>query len=53
MKIAVIGAGAIGCVFGAALADSGFDTTMIDVRTEVVDAINAAGIEVARTTSGG
>lgn len=48
MKIAVMGAGAIGCVFGAALADAGFDTTMIDVRTDVVDAINAAGVVVRR-----
>jgi 2-dehydropantoate 2-reductase len=48
MKIAVMGAGAMGCVFGAALADAGFDMTMIDVRPDVIDAINAGGIGVRR-----
>jgi 2-dehydropantoate 2-reductase len=48
MKIAVMGAGAMGCVFGAALANAGFDTTVVDVRTEVIDAINASGITVQR-----
>jgi 2-dehydropantoate 2-reductase len=38
----------MGCVFGAAFADAGLDTTMIDIRTDVVDAINAAGIVVRR-----
>jgi 2-dehydropantoate 2-reductase len=48
MKIAVMGAGAIGCVFGAAIADAGFDTTMVDVQTDVVEAIRASGIAVKR-----
>jgi 2-dehydropantoate 2-reductase len=48
MKVAVMGAGAMGCVFGARLADAGFDTTLIDVRTEVVDAINTSGIVINR-----
>jgi 2-dehydropantoate 2-reductase len=48
VKIAVMGAGAIGCVFGAAIADAGFDTTMVDVRTDVIDAISASGVAVRR-----
>lgn len=48
VKVAIVGAGAMGCVFGAAIADSGCETILIDVSREVVDAINAAGVLVRR-----
>lgn len=45
MKIAVIGAGAIGCVTGAFLWDNGYDVTLVG-RPEQVRAINAGGLAV-------
>ena len=48
MKVAVIGGGAMGTIFGAGFASAGFDTTMVDVRPEVVDAIQASGLVVHR-----
>ncbi len=44
MKLAVIGAGAMGTLFGARLALAGNDVTMIDVVPQVIDAINENGI---------
>lgn len=48
MKVAVIGGGAMGTVFGAAFATAGFETTIVDVRQEVVDAIRSSGLTVHR-----
>ena len=44
MKLAVIGAGAMGTLFGARLALARNDVTMIDVVPQVIDAINERGI---------
>lgn len=44
MKMAIIGAGAMGTLFGARLAQAGNDVTMIDVVPQVIDAINSRGI---------
>lgn len=44
MKIAVIGAGAMGTLFGGRLAMAGNDVTMVDVVPAVLDAINQDGI---------
>ena len=44
MNLAVIGAGAMGTLFGAHLAQAGNDVTMIDVVPQVIDAINTRGI---------
>ncbi|MCI2063120.1 MAG: 2-dehydropantoate 2-reductase [Eubacteriaceae bacterium] len=44
MKIAVIGAGAMGTLFGGKLAMAGNEVTMIDVVPAVLDAINGHGI---------
>ncbi len=44
MKLAVIGAGAMGTLFGARLAMAGNEVTMIDVAPQVIDAINGHGI---------
>ena len=45
MKIAVIGAGAMGTLFGGKLAMSGNDVTMVDVVPVVLETINTDGIE--------
>jgi 2-dehydropantoate 2-reductase len=44
--VVVLGAGAMGCLFGARLAESGHRVTLVDVRAEQVDAINAGGLTV-------
>src|SRR5690349_19853368 len=46
MKIAVVGAGAMGSVYAALLGDSGNEVWAVDVRTEHVDAIRAGGLVV-------
>src|SRR5687767_3857562 len=46
MRIAVIGAGAMGSVFGARLAQAGNQVTLLDVWPEAVEAINAGGLRV-------
>jgi 2-dehydropantoate 2-reductase len=46
MKIAVIGAGAMGSIFGGKLAQAGEDVTMLDVWQEGVDTLNANGLRV-------
>jgi len=46
MKIAVLGAGAMGSLFGGRLAKSGNDVWLIDVWREAVDAINERGLRI-------
>ena len=46
MKIAVIGAGAMGSIYGGHLADSGEDVILIDIYKEHVDAINRNGLSI-------
>ena len=46
MKIAIIGAGAMGCLYGAKLAAAENEVHLIDVVKEQVDAINARGIVI-------
>lgn len=46
MKVAVIGAGAMGSVIGGLLAKAGNDVTLVDVWRETVDAINAKGLRI-------
>ena len=43
-KIAVVGAGAMGCLFGGLLAEGGLDVTLVDVLQEHVDRINRDGL---------
>jgi 2-dehydropantoate 2-reductase len=52
MKIAVIGAGAIGCVTGAMLSGKGYDVTLIG-RQDQVSAINRSGLLVDGAPHGG
>ena len=46
MKIAILGAGAIGSTIGGHLAEAGFDVTLIDIWKEHVDAINKRGLHL-------
>ena len=46
MQIAVIGAGNIGCVYGANLARIGEQVTLIDVWVEHIDRIRAHGLHL-------
>lgn len=48
MRIAVVGAGAMGSIFGAGLKEAGHETFLVDVDEELVGAINAAGVTVQR-----
>jgi 2-dehydropantoate 2-reductase len=48
MKIAVVGAGAMGTIFGARFAQAGHDTHLLDVAVPLVDKINSDGITVVR-----
>lgn len=50
MKIAVIGAGAMGSVIGGRLAKAGHDATLVDVAQPVVDAIKASGLRIEDKT---
>jgi 2-dehydropantoate 2-reductase len=46
MKIAILGAGAMGSLFGSMLAHRSNKVTLIDVSDEIVAAINAEGLHV-------
>lgn len=43
MRIAIMGAGAMGTVLGALLTEAGYDITLIDNSTAVVEALNTDG----------
>jgi len=47
MKITVIGAGAMGCVYGGLLAEAGHDVVFVDVWKEHVQAINDKGLYIS------
>lgn len=49
MDIAILGAGAMGCFYGAILADAGHDVVLIDVRPEQLDTINRDGLVLEAT----
>ncbi len=46
-NVAVLGAGAMGSLFGGTLAEGGLDVTLIDVWRDHVDAINDGGLRIA------
>jgi 2-dehydropantoate 2-reductase len=48
MKIAVVGAGAMGSLFGAMLAEAGNDVWLYDVWVDHVRAINQNGLQIER-----
>lgn len=47
MKISIVGAGAMGCLFGGLLAENGNDVTLIDVNAPHIDAIRSDGLRLA------
>lgn len=51
MRIAILGAGAMGSIFGAGLSSGGVETLLLDVNTALVDALNGEGI-VIRSANG-
>jgi 2-dehydropantoate 2-reductase len=46
MKVAVVGAGAMGCLYAAAFHRAGADVTLVDVNPEHIAAINERGLEL-------
>jgi 2-dehydropantoate 2-reductase len=48
MKIAVVGAGAMGSIFGARFVQGGHETVLVDVVAPLVERINADGVTVVR-----
>ncbi|ETT43877.1 ketopantoate reductase family protein [Paenibacillus sp. FSL H7-689] len=50
MRIAIVGAGSLGTIVGAYLADGGLDVELIDAYQEHVDALNQTGAKVTGTT---
>lgn len=46
MKIAVLGAGAMGCFYGAQLSKAGQDVTLLDINVPHIEAIQARGLLV-------
>lgn len=48
MKMVIMGAGAMGNLFGGMLAFSGEEVWLVDIRKENVDAINAVGLTIER-----
>ena len=45
-RLYVVGAGAMGCLFGGLLAEGGLDVTLVDPWREHVDAINGTGLRI-------
>jgi 2-dehydropantoate 2-reductase len=48
MKVAILGAGAMGSVFGGHLALDGHDVTLIDIRRDHMEAVARNGLEMRR-----
>jgi len=46
MKVLILGAGAMGCLYGAALHRAGCEVVLVDVNQPHIDAINAHGLEL-------
>lgn len=46
MRIAVVGAGAMGCIFGGTLSEAGHEVTLIDVWAEHVRVLNERGLRL-------
>jgi len=51
MKTVIIGAGAMGCLVGALLAESGVQVTLYDIAPEQVEAIRKQGLIIERGNS--
>jgi 2-dehydropantoate 2-reductase len=52
VKIAVVGAGAMGSIFGTRFHDAGHETVLVDVAQPLVDKINADGVTIVPKEGG-
>jgi 2-dehydropantoate 2-reductase len=50
VKVAVVGAGAMGCLYGAALHRGGAEVVLVDVNPDQITAINERGLELDTRT---
>lgn len=48
MRIAIVGAGAMGSIFGSAFARAGLDTWLVDANRQLVERLRSAGLVVVR-----
>lgn len=48
MNVAVVGAGAMGSLFGALLAEAGADVWLVDIWKAHIEAVNTDGLEIER-----
>jgi 2-dehydropantoate 2-reductase len=48
LRIAVVGAGAMGSIFGAHFVQGGHEATLVDVVQSLVDTVNADGVTIVR-----
>jgi 2-dehydropantoate 2-reductase len=48
MRIAVVGAGAMGSIFGSRFAQGGHETVLVDVAADLVEKINDDGVTIVR-----
>lgn len=46
MRIAILGSGAMGCLYGGLLAEAGYPVTLIDVWKEHIETINRQGLRI-------
>lgn len=52
MKIAILGAGAMGSLFGGKLALAGTDVVLYDINREHIDRVRAQGLEIEESADG-
>ena len=52
MRIAVVGAGAMGSIFGARFHEAGHETVLVDVAQPLVEKINADGVTIVAKEGG-
>jgi 2-dehydropantoate 2-reductase len=52
MRIAVVGAGAMGSIFGAGFSEGGHDTVLVDVAEPLVEKIRADGVTIVGKDGG-
>src|SRR5690554_3408300 len=46
MRILVVGAGAMGSLYGGRLRESGYDVVLVDIWPQHIDTINASGLKI-------
>jgi 2-dehydropantoate 2-reductase len=52
MKIGIVGAGAMGCLYGGRLAQAGAEVILYDISRPHVEAVNAAGLAIEELNTG-